>query len=91
MSNKFNTKINIDKINKLINNIIEVNIHINENSSLNFDKSNSQNSSNFYGSLNNYNKISNSLLTDKENKISENYKKKKLYYYYKRCIKKLWM
>ena len=74
LSNKFNTKINIDKISELINDILEVNIHIIENESLNFEKYNSKNYSNFYDSYSfNNNDNSNSLITDKENKILENY------------------
>ena len=70
MSNLFNEKINIDKFNELIDDILEVNIHINENESLNFDKANSQNYSNFYGSF--YNSNSNSLLNDSENNQNNN-------------------
>ena len=70
LSNLFNEKINIDKFNELIDDILEVNIHINENESLNFDKANSQNYSNFYGSFNNNN--SNSLLNHSENNQNNN-------------------
>ena len=72
ISNKFDEKININKINELINDILDVNIHT-ENESLKFDKSNSLNSSNFYSNLNN-NDNSNSQLSDKENIILESNK-----------------